>query len=327
MSRRAVLAGASSLLAIRARAAEAPAPGVERLDSALDALIDPNAVVETIMTGSTVSEGPLWIGGRDGYLLVSDPPANLIRRWSPRDGLSDFLRPAGYAGPPSVMSGSPGANGLILARGGVVMADQGNRGLALLDLRTRKKSMLCRDFEGRRFNSPNDIVLGRDGSLYFTDPPWGLMGRDASPYRELDYMGVFRLARDGTVTLIDRSLVFPNGIGLSPDGRTLYAAAQGGWYAWALDAQGRPSDRRTFFDGAAAGMAGGDSLKVDASGHIWAANAEGLHVFSPRGQRIGLIRTGPTATTNCEFGADGWLYITAFDRVVRLRAKTRKLVV
>ena len=330
LSRRNAIAGSLGVglsmgVVQKSKAQQTPAPGIQRLHPTFDDLIEPDSTLETIMEGSIQSEGPVWIGGRDGHLLFSDVPGNVMRRWSARDGVSEFLRPSGYAGPPTRMLRAPGSNGMILARGAVVMADSGNRGLARLDLRTRSKKMLCRDFEGRRFNSPNDLVLSRDGSIYFTDPPYGLTGLQKSPWREMDYTGIFRLAPDGAVSLLDRSVPMPNGIGLSPDGRTLYASALGiGWLAWTLDAQGHPTDRRTFIDQKGVGVSDGDSLKIDAAGNMWAGTREGLNVFNPEGKGIGLISTGG-AVTNCEFGADGYLYITGGPRVVRTRVRARKL--
>jgi len=329
-SRRAVLAGAGGLaLAQTAQAAQAPPPpGVVREDPALDALIDPNAQVERIMTGFSWSEGPVWIGGRDGYLLVSDPRDNVIRRWSPRDGESEFLKPSGYAGPPSGSLREPGTNGLILGgRNTILAADSGNRGIARIDLRTRNKTMLCSRFEGKRFNSCNDLVMARDGSIYFTDPAHGLHGGLESPVRELDFTGVFRLAPNGEVTVIDRTLTQPNGIALSRDGRTLYATSQGlGWVSWTLDAQGRPSERRAFVDTQATGIVGGDGMKFDADGNLWATGRDGVNVFAPDGRRIGIVRTG-SGVANCEFGADGYLYIAAASSVARVPVKARKLMV
>jgi gluconolactonase len=299
---------------------------VRSFDPAFDALVSADARPQTIIENILNGEGPLWVGGPNGYFLMSDTVDNAILRWSPQGGASKFLQPSGYAGPPSVMFREAGSNGLILARGGLVMADTGNRGLAFLDMRTKRKTMLCREFEGRRFNSPNDLVLHKDGSIYFTDPPWGLAGVAASPWREMDYMGIFRLAPDNTVTLVDRSINMPNGIGLSPDGRTLYATAGGvGWVAWTLDAQGRASDKRVFVDGAATGLGGGDGMKIDAAGNLWTSSRDGLSVINPQGRRIGALDIGDRAV-NFDFGADGHLYIACKLKAVRVPVKARKLI-
>ncbi|OYU69986.1 MAG: gluconolactonase [Alphaproteobacteria bacterium PA2] len=301
-----------------------PAPGIRRLDPSFDALIPPGAEPETVMEGFENSESPLWVGGRNGYLLAADPNSNVIHRWSPKDGQTEFLRPSGYGPPPGPMFREAGSNGMILARGGLVVADSGNRGLAFIDLRTKRKTMLCRDFEGKRFNSPNDLVLGKDGAIYFTDPPWGLKGVQDSPWREMNYTGVFRLAPDNSVTVIDRTVPMPNGIGMAPDGRTLYSTAQRiGWVAWTLDDTGRPSERRTYIDGPAIGVLGGDGFKVDAAGNIWASTREGLSVFNTKGVRIGVIGG---RVSNCEFGADGYLYIANGPKVTRIRTGSRKLI-
>lgn len=322
-----ILAGLAGLAASPALAAASAYPvvgKVERLDPALDALIDADAPVEQILDGSTWSEGPVWVGGQDGFLLVSDVPDNKIHRWSPRQGGSIWLAPSGYAGPATNSLREAGSNGLILARGGLVIGDSGNRCVSFIDLKTRKKTVLASRFEGQRLNSPNDLVLARDGAIYFTDPPWGLKGDWTSPYRQTDYSGVYRLGTDNVVTLIDRT-VEPNGIGLSPDGKTLYATdRKSGWVAWDLDAQGRPTARRTFIDGPATGIEGGDGLKVDRNGNLWASSQDGISIFTPAGRRIGIIRSDDVIS-NCELAADGYLYMSSNHRVLRVKVKARKL--
>lgn len=335
-SRRAAMAGLAGVVATSARAASGAAPtpaqaayppsGVRSHDPAFDALVAPDAPITEIMSGFKATEGPCWVGGADGYLLVCDAPGNVIRRWSPHDGQSDFLSPSGYAGAPSVTIRDPGASGIIVARGGIVLADNGNRILSRLDLRTRRMTVLARDFQGRRFNSPNDMVLHPNGAIYFTDPPYGLLGTLASPARELDYMGVFRLDPDGTVSLIDRSINIPNGIALSPDARTLYTTEQTkGWPAIELDAAGWPVGKRMFVDTATTGFTGGDGLKVDADGNMWTSSREGISCFDPSGRRIGSISVGVRAA-NCEIGADGYLYICATTKMMRVPVGARKLV-
>ncbi len=329
MTRRGAAAAILALAAAPAlaRAATYPVVGkVERLDPALDALIDADAPVEQVMDGFTWSEGPVWVGGKDGFLLVSDVPGNKIHRWSPAGGDTIWLAPSGYAGPETHSLREAGSNGLILARGGLVIGDSGNRCLSRIDLKTRKKTVLASSFEGKRLNSPNDLVLARDGAIYFTDPPWGLKGDWASPYRQTDYSGVYRLGTDNTLTMIDKTIE-PNGIGLSPDGRTLYATdRKSGWVAWDLDAQGRPTARRQFIDRATTGIEGGDGLKVDRKGNLWASSKDGISIFTPAGQRIGIIRADDVIS-NCELAADGHLYMSSNHRVLRVKVKARKLPV
>ncbi|MGC4250691.1 MAG: SMP-30/gluconolactonase/LRE family protein [Sphingobium sp.] len=300
---------------------------VERLDPALDALIDAGARVETIADGFSWSEGPVWVGGRDGYLLASDPRDNVIRQWSPQKGLRDWLRPSGYAGADADRFREPGSNGLFLGRGGLVVADSGNRCIGHIDLKTGRKTVIADRFEGKRFNSPNDLCVSPvDGAIYFTDPPWGLKDVEKSSDREMDYTGVFRIGPDNGVSLIGK-YVMPNGIGISPDGRTLYHTdGEIGWVAHSLDAQGRSIDQRPFLDREAEKIEGptGDSLKVDQAGNVWLSGLDGLSIVTPQGKRIGIIR-GDDFISNCEIGADGHLYMTCNHKLARVKVKARKL--
>jgi gluconolactonase len=324
-SRRDVLWSAGALAALPAVLSEDIYPrvgGVERLDPGLDAVIEPGAQVEKIFDGLIWSEGPVWVGGADGYLLVSDVVGNAIYRWSPSDGKSIWRKPAGLESGDASGFRESGTNGLLLARGGLVVADCGNRALARIDLRTREKTLLCTHYQGKRFNSPNDLVLARDGSIFFTDPPYGLAGVHDSPLRELDFTGVFRLAPDNRVSLIDAG-VMPNGIGLSPDGRTLYATDRSGWVSWALDGENQPSPRGLYI-GRDSGVQGGDGFKFDTEGRLWASSRDGISVFE-NGRRIGIIRSDDVIS-NCEIGADGYLYMTSNHAIVRVKVRASKLV-
>src|SRR5678815_1301023 len=277
---------------------------VNRLDPRLDVLIDADAKVEKVCDGFLHAEGPVWVGGNNGYLLVSDTQVNHIVKWSPTEGRSVWLEPSGYdvggvAWNPAIRE--PGTNGLILGRGGV----------------------LVDKYMGKRLNTPNDLVLGPDGAIYFTDPPYGLVNRNAGPDRDLEYMGIFRLAPDNSLRLLD-TMTTPNGIGVSPDGTKLYSSDQPtGWVMWDLDKQGNVSNRRNFV--ARSVVMGGDSLKIDTAGNMWAATREGVTVFTPAGERIGFISTDQ-GVSNCELGADGYLYLASSTRVLRVKAKAKKLL-
>lgn len=303
---------------------------VEQLDDALAELIDIDTPVEKILGGFVWVEGPVWIGGNDGYLLCSDPRANKIVKWQMPENATlppaeTWLEPAGYRGPnnetwaPNLRE--PGTNGMIRARGGLMVADQGHRSIALIDLNTRAKTQLVSHFEGKRFNSPNDLVLHPNGMVYFTDPPFGLNNIFNSPDREMDFTGVYRLNPDNTVTLIDKSLR-PNGIGLSPDGSKLYCTDFSGWMVFDVDARGDVSNRRVFVPNSVVG--GGDGLKVDDRGNIWASSSDGLSIFNPEGRRLGVIRSDDRIS-NCEFGADGYLYMTSNVRLIRAKVKVSKI--
>ena len=160
-----------------------PIGGIERFDPALDAIVAPGAQVEKLADGFTWAEGPVWIDAGN-YLLFTDVPANTLYRWSSASGVSIFRKPSGYEGPHSSGLREPGANGLIVADDrSIFLADSGNRAIARLTLATRDKTILATHFAGRRFNSPNDLARRSDGTIFFTDPPYGLAGMNASPVR------------------------------------------------------------------------------------------------------------------------------------------------
>jgi len=307
---------------------------IERRAPALDALIDPRAPIEKLAEGFTWSEGPAWVR-RGSYLLFSDVPANRMHRWSEQDGLSTFLEPSGLAGPVPQGLREAGSNGLIPGPGNtILMADSGSRTIARLDLATRRKTVLAERYQGRRFNSPNDLVLARTGAIYFTDPPYGLAGINDSPLKEQPVNGVYRLDPDGRVTLIDGALSFPNGILLSPDGRTLYVSNSDPhraiWMAYRLDARGNVTSRRIFADvtGQVARERPGlpDGMAIDRHGNLFVSGPGGIYVISPAGRILGRIETG-TAIANCTFGGpDGrTLYMTSNHMLARVRTRTAGL--
>ena len=298
---------------------------VNRLDPRFDVLMDADAKVEKVADGFLHAEGPVWVGGNNGYLLVSDTQINQIVKWSPTEGRSVWLEPSGYdvggkAWNPGIRE--PGTNGLILGRGGLIAAGSGRTFHSPIDLATKKKTVLVDKYMGKRLNSPNDVVLGPDGSIYFSDPPAALVNR-TGPDRELDYAGVFRLAPDNSLHLID-TMSAPNGIGVSPDGTKLYHTdGPTGWVVWDLDKQGNASNRRNFV--ARSVVMGGDSLKIDTAGNMWAATRGAVTVFTPGGELIGSISTDE-GVSNCELGADGYLYLASSTRILRVKTKAKKLM-
>lgn len=314
-----------------------PAPGSPGIgkftayDEAFHRLVPADAKIEKLVEGFTWSEGPAWVG-QGGYLLFTDVPENTLYRWSQRAGLSVFLKPSGYAGPPLEELREAGANGLHAdADGKVLLADSGSRLVAALDLVAKTKTTLASHYEGKRFNSPNDLVRHANGAIFFTDPPYGLKGIEKSPARELSFSGVYRLDPDGTVHLLDDSLDFPNGIALSHDQRTLYVAnsdpARPIWMAYALDAAGNVAGKRVFADATdlmGEGVHGlPDGMDVASDGTLFATGPGGVIVFDPQGKRLGRIETG-TAIANCAFGDDGrTLYMTSHTFLARVRLNTR----
>lgn len=335
-SRRVFLAGAaaSSVAACATVRPTARYPAVGRIirdDAALDRLIAPGAVIEKLAEGFTWSEGPIWIAD-GGYLLFSDVPQNRIHRWSEAEGTSVFMSPSGYSGTDLSSFREPGSNGLIAGpAGSILMADHGNRAIARVDLASRAKTLLATRYQGRRFNSPNDLVRAADGAIFFTDPPYGLKDMEQSPLKETPFNGVYRLGPDGEVTLLEDALTFPNGVALSPDQRTLYVTvsdpARAVVMAYELSPAGRLSNGRVLRDftamvgPAAPGLP--DGLAVDVQGRLFVTGPGGVHILTPEGRSLGRIDTG-TAAANCAFGEDGGtLFITSGPFLARLRTLTR----
>lgn len=325
IGRRAFLVGAAALAAAPLRAA-GPEATIRRFSPALDRLIDARTPVETIATGLRWAEGPVWLP-RGRALLFSDPPANIVRRWSRDRGASTLLRPSGAASYDPKLVREPGANGLALdRRGRLLVANSGDRTLDRVDLATGRREVLLRGYRGKRFNSPNDLHVARDGTIWFTDPPYGLVDGDRSSAKELAHNGVYRWRAGGEPALIDATLTRPNGIALSPDERRLFVSvsdeAAPRLMAYDLDRAGRATNRRVFRD--FAGVPGPglpDGMKIAADGTMFLTAPGGLHILTPEGEPLGLIETGgPIA--NCALGEGGGaLFLAANDRVLRVTLK------
>jgi gluconolactonase len=331
MAAAAVFTGGPSL----SLAADRPVVGgIRRLSKAMDDVAAVGATVEQLAKGFVWSEGPVWVA-KGNYLVFSDVPTNTMYRWSEGSGSEVFLKPSGYDGPPTTIFREPGSNGMALdARGDLIVCDHGNRALTIVDLATRKKSILLDRYEGKRFNSPNDLAIARSGAIYFTDPPYGLEGLNASPAKELPFNGVYLRRTDGSVAMVDDTLTFPNGLALSADETRLYVAVSDPdgpiIRAYDLGADGLPVRSSLFFDAAALLKAGGpglpDGMCLDTEGRLYATGPGGVLVITPQGELIGVIETGrPVA--NCAFGEDGQtLFLTSQDVLARVRLKTKGLI-
>jgi gluconolactonase len=301
---------------------------IERMAPEFDALIAPGTQMEKLADGFTWSEGPVWMR-REGRVLFSDVPENRVYAWSERDGLSVFLEPSGYTGKWQNFR-EKGSNGLTTDKSGrLVLCQHGDRQVARYE--RGQFEPLARHYNGRAFNSPNDLCFAANGNLYFTDPPYGLDGVNDSPLKEIMFNGVYLRRPSGDVVLLTSKVAFPNGIALSADQKTLYVAQSDGRapvvMAYPIVGDGTIGDGRVFFDTTPLmpGRKGvPDGLKVDQAGNVWTTGPGGVLVISPEGKLLGLLNTGE-ATANCGWGdADGGtLYITADAYLLRVRTLTQ----
>lgn len=294
---------------------------IVRLDPALDALVLKDAQIEKLADGFTFIEGPLW--RPSNALWFSDVVGNVVRQWTPDGKVTEMLKPGGYDGNSLPAGGFVGPNGMTADKdGAVLLCQHGNRRIARID-KDMKVTTLVDKFEGKKLNSPNDLVFRSDGSLYFTDPPYGLPKQDEDPAKELKFNGVYRLA-NGKLQLLVKDLTRPNGLAFSPDEKTLYVAVSDEnhkvWMRYDVAADGTLSNGKIFADVTSNKEDGlPDGLKVDSLGNIWATGPGGIWVFAPDGKHLGTIK--PTeAPANCGWGDDGKsLYMTARTGLYRIK--------
>ncbi len=323
-----MLIGGSAALA--AEQAKFPSFGkIERKDPRLDKIVPKDAQMEKLAEGFDWSEGPVWIKD-GGYLLFSDIPRNSVMKWKEGEGITLFMKPSGYTGVVDY-GAEPGSNGLTLdSQGRITFCEHGDRRVSRLEKDGGKKTLVD-NYQGKRLNSPNDATYKSNGDLYFTDPPYGLPKNFDDPRRELDFCGVYRLSKDGQVTLLTKDMTRPNGIAFSPDEKTLYVAqsdpAAAVWMAFDVKPDGTLGKGRVFFEATSWAKAGQkglpDGLKVDRAGNLFATGPGGVHVFASDGSHLGTFATGE-ATANCAWGDDGsTLYITADMYLVRVKLTTK----
>jgi gluconolactonase len=295
---------------------------VTRMDPALAAIVPRDAKIEKLAGGFLFTEGPVWVP--DGYLLFSDPNTNTIYRWSDNDGLSVFRTKSGYAGVDISDYEQPGSNGLTLDREDrLTINEHGNRRVTRLE-KNGALTILADRYEGKRLNSPNDLVYRSDGSLYFTDPPFGLPKGFDDPRKETPFSGVYRWS-NGQLQLLTTDMTGPNGLAFSPDEKYFYV---GNWdekkkivMRYDVKPDGRLANGRVFFDMTSApGEDAIDGLKVDRRGNVYVSGPAGLWILSPTGKHLGTI-VCPEHPHNLAWGdADGkTLYLTAQTGLYRIR--------
>jgi gluconolactonase len=292
----------------------------EAHDPAFHRLVPEDTVVERVAAGFAFTEGPVWNGDQ---LLFSDIPNNRIVRWRE---LPEGPEVTTHTCPSGWPLGQPtkvvlvGSNGLTLDRQGRLIAcEHGNRRVSRHEP-DGSVVALAERFEGKRLNSPNDVVCRSDGRIYFSDPAYGLFER--SEGKELPFQGVFRIDPDGSLHLLADDFEGPNGLAFSPDERTLYVDDSGRRHirAFDVDAEGNISNGRLFADCAHPDAGSPDGMKVDVEGNVYCAAAGGVWVLDPAGKLLGRI-IAPDLPANCAWGGSEWmtLFITARPSVYRLR--------
>jgi gluconolactonase len=303
---------------------------IDRWDPAMDAIVPADWKIEKLAEGFGWAEGPIWI--REGnYLLFTDVPGNKMWKWSEKGGLEKFLDPSGAANPDPAVWREAGANGLAIRDSkSILLADTGSRMIQSLDLKSKKKKPVAVKFEGMKLSSPNDVTRMKSGVLFFTDPPYGFKKFDEAPEKEISFNGVYRMGKDGKVSVIEKELHRPNGVALSPDEATLYVTqsepTKAVVMAYSLDGNGKVTGKKLFHDftdlvgPGAPGLP--DGLTVAADGTIFTTGPGGVLVLSKDGKRLGRISDGK-ATANCKFGEDGkTLFLTSHNMLARIRLNT-----
>lgn len=304
---------------------------IELYDSSANEAIDKNASIQIIATGFKWVEGPVWVPAKQ-MLLFSDVPNNKVYKWTEADSVQLFLSPSGYTGT-TPREGEVGSNGLTLDNEGrLLLCQDGDRQIgrlnASLDSLKASYTTITSNYNGKKFNSPNDIIVSKNGTIYFTDPIYGLAKGADDPARELKFEGVFKVDTTGKTTLLIDSISRPNGIALSNDEKILYVASSDDvhskWYAYDLNNEGNVTSGKVLLDATelkakAKVQQGCDGFKVDKHGNIFSAGPDGVCIISPRGKLIGLIKVYNKRVSNCAFNeTKDVLYVTATDMIMKI---------
>ena len=303
---------------------------LEFLDPRMEELIDKNAKIELLAEGFDWAEGPVWVDRLNG-VLFSDVPNNKVYMWNEKKGLSIFIEPSGMTNY-SPTNKSDGSNGLALDKNGnLILCQHGDRTIARLKKWNFKKpsfDIIVEKYEGKRLNSPNDLVFDKSGSIYFTDPPYGLKIQDDDPLKELNFNGIYRWSESKGIELLSKSMKRPNGIILSEDEKTVYVGNSDKdnnvIIAFDNNKNGLVNER-VFFDGNKlsknrVGLF--DGLKLHSSGIIFTTGPGGVLLLDSKGKHLGTIMPGK-ATANCAFDSDeSYLYLTSDNVLARIKLKS-----
>ena len=303
---------------------------IERYQPSLDEIISVTVKRDTITTGYDWSEGPVWVAS-ENMLLFSDVPKNIIYTWTEKDGAKPYLTPSGYTDT-IPRGGEPGSNGLIINKAGeLILSQHGDRKIAAMQSSLSDPKPVFRtladNYNGKKLNSPNDIIQDSQGNYYFTDPPYGMVNPERDSTKETPFQGVYKITTDGKIHLLLDSLTRPNGIALSPDEKFLYIAnsdpEKAYVYKYEVDGD-RVKSGKVMYDASALtkslpGLP--DGMKIDAKGNVFATGPGGIFIFSPADELIGKILFNDP-TSNCAFADDGkTLYATSDMHIFRIELR------
>lgn len=300
----------------------------ERLDPAFDKIVSEDATIEILGAGFEWSEGPVWVGSQN-MLLFSDVPRNKIFKWTAEKGVESYLSPSGFTGT-ATTSPEPGSNGLMLDdEENLILCQCGNRQLAMmnssLDAPKADFTTIADKFNGKRFNSPNDVTF-YNYNFYFTDPPYGLAKQMEDPEKEIPFQGVYVAPAEGNVKVIVDSLTRPNGLAFLKNKKTLIVAnsdsGKAKWYAFDLTETDSVTNARVFYDAtenAKTEKGLPDGLKVDSNNNVFATGPGGVWVFNADGKVLGKIKFTDFPVSNCALSSDEKiLFLTADSYVIRV---------
>lgn len=301
---------------------------IEIMGEGLEQILNTEAIPEVIGEGFNWSEGPVWVEDHN-FLLFSDVPENRVYKWTEENGVEVYLEPSGFTGSEE-RGGESGSNGLIIdSEGALILCQHGDRRIARMNAPLNQPEAnfvsVADQFNGARFNSPNDVVQHSSGSYYFTDPPYGLEGYVNDPAKELDVQGVYRADSDGTVTLLTDELSRPNGLAFSPDESLLYIAnsdnSRAIWMIYDITEDGDIENGRVFFDatefvGEGPGLP--DGMKVRRDGTIFATGPGGVWIFTAEAQPLGIIKAGVPISNIAFDDAEQTAYMTADGYLLKL---------
>lgn len=286
---------------------------VNIIDRAANAILPNNLVVEKLASGFKFTEGPLWT--REGYLIFSDIPSNKIYRLDFEGKTSVYLENSGYLGSPPKKN-PRGSNGITYDKeGNIIFTQHGDRAIVRLT-KDKKKEKIVDSYQGKRLNSPNDLVVKSDGAIYFTDPPYGLPKLNDDTQKEQKVNGVYRYY-DGNLTLLASDLIYPNGLAFSPDEQYLYVGSSDRdlkvLMRYRVQSDGTLTDAQVF------ARTNVDGMKVDTQGNLYLTTPEGLKIFSATGKQLATIKL-PEEPANLAWGGLDYrsLYLTARTSIYRI---------